>query len=100
MKFYSELTKEFYSSPEECVAAEEELKAHEEAEKRKAEEFEQKKEARRKDLEAAAQEARDAQKRYQTLLQEYLCDYKTVRLIVDNHPIYAGLDKNWFHLFG
>lgn len=100
MKFYSELTKEFYSSPEECVAAEEELKAHEEAEKRKAEEFEQKKETRRKELEAAAKEARDAQERYQTLLQEYLRDYKTVRLTVDNHPIYAGLDKNWFHLFG
>lgn len=99
MKFYSELTKEFYSSSEECMAAEEELKAREEAEKRNAEEFEQKKEARRRDLEAAAKEAKDAQKRYQTLLQEYLHDYKTVRLTVDNHPIYAGLDRNWFHLF-
>lgn len=100
MKFYSELTKEFYSTPEECMAAEEDLKMREEAEKRKAEEFEQMKETRRKELEAAAKEARDAQERYQTLLQEYLRDYKTVRLTVDNHPIYAGLDKNWFHLFG
>lgn len=99
MKFYSELTKEFYSTPEECIAAEEDLKMREEAEKRKAEEFEQMKEARRKNLEAAAEEARAAQERYQTLLQEYLRDYNTVRLTVDNHPIYASLDKNWFHLF-
>lgn len=100
MKFYSEMTKEFYSSPEECMAAEEELKVREEAKKRETEEFEQKKEARRKDLEVAAKEAKDAQEHYQTLLQEYLRDYKTVRLNVDNHPIYASLDKNWFHLFG
>ena len=99
MKFYSEMTKEFYSSPEECTAAEEELKAREEAKKRETEEFEQKKEARRKDLEVAAKEAKDAREHYQTLLQEYLRDYKTVRLIVDNHPIYASLDNNWFRLF-
>lgn len=100
MKFYSEMTKEFYSSPEECMAAEEELKVREEAKKRETEEFEQKKEARRKELEAAIKEAREAQERYQTLLQEYLRDYKTVRLTLDKSPIYAGLDENWYHLFG
>lgn len=99
MKFYSEMTKEFYSSPEECVAAEEELKEREEAKRRETEEFEQKKEVRRKELEAVAKEVKDAREHYQTLLQEYLRDYKTVRLIVDNHPIYASLDNNWFRLF-
>lgn len=82
MKFYSELTKKVYDSPEEVDAAEAKLKEEQEAAKKAAEEAKAKREAlaaekesRAKEIENAYKDIIAAQKKYYELKNKFIKDY-------------------------
>lgn len=75
MRFYSDVTKKFYDSTNECLKAEKEF---EEAEKKRLAEEQKKKdqrEARMKEIEDLHNANMAAQKRENELLKAYLNDY-------------------------
>lgn len=63
MKFYSELTKKFYGTAEECLNAEEEYRKHLEAENARKKEEEKRQEAELRELE-------DLKRKYMVLNKE------------------------------
>lgn len=75
MKYYSETTKNFYDSEDECLAAEAELKAKLEQQMREKEEKLSKKKAREDHLEELHTAAIEAQNAYRKALNSYLKDY-------------------------
>lgn len=77
MKFYSEETKNFYDSAEECTEAEEALKAEKEQEAKLAKELEENRETRAKEVETLRKEWKVAEKAYRDALSDFLKDYGT-----------------------
>lgn len=75
MKFYSEYTKQFYDTEEDCVAAEQELKAKEEAEIKEANKKASEKKAREAHLNELKAIADEAHNNYRKALNSYLRDY-------------------------
>jgi SMC interacting uncharacterized protein involved in chromosome segregation len=75
MKYYSETTKNFYDSEDECLAAEAELKAKLEQQMREKEEKLSKKKAHEDHLEELHAAAIEAQTAYRKALNSYLKDY-------------------------
>ena len=82
MKFYSELTRKVYDSPEDLEKAELKLKEEQEKAKKAAEEAKAKrealaaeKEARAKEVEDAYKEIVKAQKKYNELKNQFIKDY-------------------------
>ena len=87
MKFFSELTNRFYNTSEDCVRAEAEHTAAEEAkaaeEKRKIEE----KEARKSAVDEAFTAMEEAKSHYYDLLNDYCADYGFYE---NTHTIYRN----------
>lgn len=77
MKFYSEVTKSFYDSPEECISAEEEVKAKEAAELARKEKLANEKKAREAHLDELSRAVEEAQEAYHKAFKSYLRDYGT-----------------------
>lgn len=93
MKYYSETTKKFYDSAEDCKAAEEALIVKEKAEAEKAEQLKAQRKERAAELEQALKDVAAAKEKYSKLLQAFLKDYG-----VYHYSAHLPLD-DWFSLF-
>lgn len=75
MRYYSDLTKQFYESEKECVAAEEKaIQAKKEAEAAAAKKSQERK-ARAEEIDASFKRLREAQKEYWDLISKFTKDY-------------------------
>ena len=95
MKYYSELTKKVYDSPEEVNAAEAEIKAEEE---RKLQ-LKEKRTERAKEIEDAYKVLVDAQKRYNELVNQFVKDYGSFHMTYNGEKPIVDLWENLFRLF-
>lgn len=93
MKYYSEKTRQFYDSAEDCKAAEEALIAKEKAETEKAEQLKAQRKERAAELEQALKDVGAAKKKYEELMNAFLKDYGAYHYTA-HLPI-----TDWFSLF-
>ena len=75
MKYYSEITTEFYDTPEKCEEAEAAHRKELEAIKAEAEGARKQHQARKEELDEAYREAVEALKKYDNLKKAYYKDY-------------------------
>lgn len=75
MKYYSEITKQFYDDADSCTTAEETAKATIEKQEAEKKALAEQKAARAKEVTEAYKAAREAQKTYDTLRNEFVKDY-------------------------
>ena len=80
MKIYSEKTKEFYKTTDDCLKAEEQydLERKEEAEKKKA--LSEKRKVRAKEVEDAYKAYEDAKKKYIELKNNFIKDFGSLHM--------------------
>ena len=99
MKYYSEITKNFYTNEEECLEAERIL-----VEKQKAAEAEKQKiaaerKARAEEIEEAKEAFIAARNRYNELLTKFCEDYGSYHYSVKNSDSINDFVNSFFHLF-
>lgn len=75
MKIYSELTKNFYKTVEECEKAEKEFEAKAKTEEERLQKARDEKKARAAEVEAAYKAAQEAEKTYLELRNAFIKDY-------------------------
>lgn len=83
MKFYSEKTKKFYDTYEECVKVEDELLKKEQAEAKRKAELEKNRASAAKEVEAAFKKAADAVKERDKLLEDFVRKYGAFHMSLD-----------------
>ena len=110
MKFYSDVTKQFYDTEKACLEAEFKVKEEQNREKirreraeREAKEKQEKLSAERKARAAEVEEARKAmvtaQKKYQEVLEAFVRDYKTYHFSstsLEDVPVLFSTFFDWF----
>ena len=90
MKFYSEITRKYYDTADECTTAECEYnKAVEEAKAKKEALVAERKE-RAKEVENAYAAVRDAEKKYNELRKDFIKDYGSF------HMTFSSADDDFF----
>ena len=97
MKFYSEETRNFYNSAEECAKAEEELRAKKEQEEQQANKLKEERKARAEEVETLLKEWKAAEKAYREALSKFLKDYGTFHY--STHLNSADDWDSWSSLF-
>lgn len=97
MKFYSEETKNFYNSAEECAQAEEEMRAKREQEEQRANELKEQRAERAKEVEKLLKEWKAAEKAYRDALSDFLKDYGTFHY--STHLNSGDVFDSWSSLF-
>lgn len=75
MKFYSEITKQFYDDADACATAEDKAKAEIKARETKKKKLAETKKARAKEVSDAYQKIREAQKEFDKLKSDFIKDY-------------------------
>ena len=93
MKYYSENTRKFYDSEQECAQAEIEYNKKLAVEKAKKEELSNARKARANEVEEAYKAVLEAQKKYRTLLKKFCEDYGSFHMTLKTG------DDNPFNLF-
>lgn len=93
MKYYSENTREFYDSEQECAQAEIEYNKKLAAEKAKKEELSNARKARANEIEEAYKAILEAKKHYNELLDAFVKDYGSFHMTLKTG------DDNPFNLF-
>lgn len=88
MKFYSEITKQLYSSEKELHTAE--AKEQEKINAQKAKD--EARAARAKEVEEAMQKAVDANKKYLELRNQFIKDYGSFHMSVSSNDVRTGND--------
>lgn len=101
MKYYSENTRKFYDSEQECAQAEIEYSKKLAAEKAKKEELSNARKARANEVEEAYKQAIDAQNKYRQLLSRFCKDYGNFHMTIktgEENPFdmfYGLFDRFW-----
>ena len=93
MKYYSENTREFYDSEQECAQAEIEYSKKLAAEKAKKEELSNARKTRANEIEEAYKAILEAKKHYNELLDAFVKDYGSFHMTLKTG------DDNPFNLF-
>jgi len=110
MRYWSEITKQFYDTEKACLEAEFQVKEEQNREKirreraeREAKEKQEKLAAERKTRAAEVEEARKAmvaaQKKYQEVLEAFVRDYKTYHFSstsIEDVPVLFSTFFDWF----
>lgn len=99
MKFYSEKTKKFYDTYEECVKIEDELLQKERAEAKRKAELEKGRAAAAKEVEAAFKAADEAAKKRDKLLNEFVKNYGSFHMTLDGDAVDKLNFRSFFNLF-
>ena len=101
MKYYSENTRKFYDSEQECAQAEIEYNKKLAAEKAKKEELSSARRTRANEVEEAYKQAIDAQNKYRQLLSKFCKDYGKFHMTIktgEENPFdmfYSFFDPFW-----
>lgn len=92
MKYYSEETRDYYDSAEECEKAEKNAIAVREAEEQHKKELADTRATRAKEVEAAYERYLDAGKEYNKLLHDFLRDYQSYHMTIRRPGMFDLLD--------
>jgi hypothetical protein len=101
MKYYSENTRKFYDSEQECAQAEIEYSKKLAAEKAKKEELSNTRKERAKEIEDAYKAILEAKQNYSKLLSAFVKDYGSFHMTLrtgDGNPFdsfYSIIDRFW-----
>lgn len=100
MKYYSDITRQFYETAKGCKEAEDQYKqalAEKEANELKLKE---EKANRAKEVEAAYQAVLDAQKHYNELKNSFIKDYKTYHMTYSTvNDLFNDITETFFKVF-
>ena len=94
MKFYSEKTKKFYDTYDECVKVEDEILKKERAEAERKAKLEKNRASAAKEVEAAFKAVNEAVKKRDKLLEEFVKNYGSFHMTLDG----SDSDSDMFRL--
>jgi len=75
MKYYSEITKNYYNTEKECVEAEQKIQQQRKEQEAKAKKLVEEKKGRANEVQEAYKALREAQKKYNELKNAFIKDY-------------------------
>lgn len=100
MKFYSEITKKFYSTVDECEAAEKEVEKQKKEEKAKKDKLSAERKARADEITEALKKVYEDCNKYQSLVKDFVKDYGSYHysITTDNYND-SPLGFSWIDSF-
>ena len=100
MKFYSEITKKFYPTIDECEAAEREAEKQKKEEKAKKDRLSAERKARANEITEALKKVYEDCNKYQNLVKDFVKDYGSYHysITTDNYND-SPLGFSWIDLF-